>query len=332
VRPGGLFPACCALLVALCACQTERATRRKVYLPSGVAAEAVLFYPVGLRWEQPAWRALELSQRLLDLAVPRVGEQALLFGPSEFTVHRAEDDNAWAASTAVLRLVPYGIAPERAVVVRAWAERHQQTGRRELVDAQGQARGSSAVEETRYLGHVEVLHPSSRTLLVQVAGEAAVDPFSERADEGADPAPELTRLMELLTREALAALEPVLRPPRQASPPLGRVALVPWQALALAPQLEAMDMLDADLLRQQRLRFANPALPLELLARLTALPAGLYVLEAPEGGQLAPGELVVSVEGAPALPHVLARARLAPRPLTARIRRVDGSYQERLLP
>lgn len=326
--------------MALCACQTGRAPQRKVYLPSGITASAVLFYPVSLRWEQPAWRSFELSQRLLDEAVLRVGDQALLFGPSEFTVHRAEDDNAWAASTAVLRLVPYGIAPERAVVVRAWAERHQQTGRRELVDARGQARGTSAVEETRYLGHVEVLHPSSRTLLVQVDGEAAVDPFAERTDEGADPAPELTRLLEQLTREALAALEPVLRPPRLASPPLGRVALVPWQAFlyaqrerpAFAPQLEAMDVLDADLLRQQRLRFANPGLPLELLSRLTALPAGLYVLEAPAGGLLSPGELVLSLEGSPALPHVLARARLAPQPLTALIRRADGSTYERLLP
>lgn len=332
MRPGNLLAACCALLVAVCACQTDRALRREVYLPSGVTAEAVLFYPVVLGWEQPAWRSAELSQRLLDLAAERVGEEALLFGPSEFTVQRAEDDNAWAASTAVLRLVPYGVAPERAVVVRAWAERHQQKGQRELVDAQGRARGSSAVEETHYLGRVEVLHPSSRTLLVEVRGEAVVDPFAERTDEGADPAPELTRLLEQLTREALVALGPVLRPPRQASPPLGQVALVPWQLLALEPQLEAMDMLDADLLRQQRLRFANPKLPLELLARLSALPAGVYVLEAPAGSRLATGELVVSLEGAPALPYMLTRARLAPRPLTARIRKVDGSFQERLLP
>ena len=112
---------------------------------------------------------------------------------------------------------------------------------------------------------MEVLHPSSGRLLVEVTGEAFSDPFTGRTDEGADPTPELTRLMVGLTRQALAALEDTLRPLRPPSPPLAEVALVPWESFeyseegrpALAPQL---DDLDAELVRHQRLLFANPTL------------------------------------------------------------------------
>ncbi|HEX8436093.1 hypothetical protein [Archangium sp.] len=85
-------------------------------------------------------------------------------------------------------------------------------------------------------------------------------------------------------------------------------------------------------MRHQRLRFANPALEPEALARLGRMPAGLYVLEAPEGGSLAPGERAVSLEEGPALPQALARVRFSPTPVQARIRLPAGDFAERLLP
>lgn len=338
-------PARCALLCAVLlaalsgvACQTAYRTQRAV--PPELTAHAVVVYPFGFRWPEPAWRSFELSQRLISEGLAASGEQALFFGPSEFKLYRPQDDNAWAASNVVSRLVSYGVRPEEGLVLRPWAERRVQTLQRELHDARGNPVGAGAGEETTFLGHVEVLHPSSGRVLVEVTGEAVVDPFAERTDEGADPSPELTRLMVGLTREALAALEVTLSPPRSPSPPLGEVLLVPWEAFsyaeegrpALTPQLAAMDDLDAELVRHQRLRFANPELAPEMLTRLARLPAGLYVREAPEGAKLSPGEVVVGLDGGPALPQALARVRYSPTPVQVRIRLPAGDFTERLLP
>lgn len=309
-------------------------------LPESLSASAVVVYPFAFRWDAPAWRSFELSQRLIDVALAEDGERALFFGPSEFKVYRAADDNAWAASNAVTLLTPYGLRPDGALVLRAWAERRVQSGQRELLDAKGRTVGQSAVEETAYLGHVEVVHPSTRQVVLELTGEAAVDPFAERTDDGADPAPELTRLMENLVREAMKALRPHLRPPREPSPPVASVALVPWVAFdyaedgrpAHAAALATMDALDAELLRQQRLRFANPTVEQSVLDRMARLPAGLYVLAAPPGAKLSPGDTVLTLDGAPALPQVLARTRLAPTPVEARVRRASGEPATVLLP
>jgi hypothetical protein len=117
------------------------------------------------------------------------------------------------------------------------------------------------------------------------------------------------------------------------------VALIPWKAFEYTDEgrpahlgaLALMDPLDAEVLRQQRLRFANPALEPPKLDRMTRLPAGLYVLSAPEAGSLAPGDLLLEIEGQPALPQVLARTRLAPTPSQAQIRRAVGGTSQILL-
>lgn len=341
-RAGSLL-ACAVLLLALSgvACRTPYNVQRSI--PPELTAHAVVVYPLGFRWSEPAWRSFELSQRLLDVALAEAGDAALFLGPSEFKLYRPQEDNPWRASNVVSRLAALGLRAEQALVLRPWVERRVQSAQRELQDAQGRHLGVSTVEETTFLGHVEVLHPTSGNVLVEVTGEAVSNPFAQRSeeDEGADPSPELTRLMVGLTREALGALDDTLRPPREPSPPLvEEVALVPWVAFeyaqegrpALAPKLATLDALDVEVVRQQRLRFANPELPSEALPRLARLPAGLYVLEASEGGKLAPGELVVSLDGAPALPQTLARVRFSPTPIQARIRLPDGSFTERLLP
>jgi hypothetical protein len=332
VTRNGLPLVCAALLAALggVSCRTAYPLQRSV--PEELTATAVVVYPFGFRWPQPAWRSVELSQRLVGEALAQAGEAALFFGPSELRVYRPEDDNAWAASDAVARLAAHGIRPDRALVLRPWAEQRIQSGQRELVDAQGRAVGHGSTEETWYVGHVEVLHPSSGQRLVEVSGEHKVDPFAERTDEGADPTPELTQLMVGLTRLALAELEDHLHPPRPPGPPLATVALIPWEAYELGPQLEGLDLLDAELLRQQRVRFANPHLAPEEVPRLARLPAGLYVLGAPAGGELAAGELVVSLDGTPALPQALARLRFSPTPVQAKVRSPEGQLTEHLLP
>jgi hypothetical protein len=145
--------------------------------------------------------------------------------------------------------------------------------------------------------------------------------------------------MENLTREALTAIADHLKAPREPSPAPGTVALIPWQAFDYAEEgrpahlgaLAMMDPLDAELLRQQRLRFANPVVELPVLDRMTRLPAGLHVLSAPDAGTLAPGDVILQIEGQPALPQGLARTRLAPTPAQAQIRRAVGGTSQILL-
>lgn len=328
------------LLLALtgAACSSGYKLQRDV--PEELSASAVMVYPFQFRWPEPAYRSFELSQRLIDVALAEAGEQALFFGPSEFKVYRPEDDNAWAASTAVPLLVPYSVRPEQALVLRAWAERRVQSGQRELLDDQGRPKGQSAVEETTYLGHVEVLHPSSQRRVVEISGEVQADPFAERTDDGADPAPELTVLLEKLTRQALQAVKEHLHAPREPSPAPATVALIPWQAFEYADEgrsahvgaLASMDPLDAELLRQQRLHFANPGVETPVLDRLAQLPAGLYVLSSPEGGKVTVGDVLLQLDGQPALPQVLARTRLAPTPTQVHVRRAAGGTFQILLP
>jgi hypothetical protein len=341
VKRAGLFPIGAVLLLALVAsaCRSS-AHQTREDLPSELSASAVMVYPFLFRWPEPAWRSFELSQRLIDVALTEAGERSLFFGPSEFTVYRPDEDNAWAASNAVTLLSSYSVRPDQALVLRAWAERRIQSGQGELLDSQGRSVGQSTVEETSYLGHVEIIHPTSRQKILDVWGEAKADPFAERTDEGADPAPELTRLMESLTREALRRLDEHLHAPREPSPAPATVALVPWKAFEYADEgrpahlgaLALMDPLDAELLRQQRLRFANPALETAQLDRMSRLPAGLYVLSVPEGGKLTPGDVILDLDGQPALPQVLARTRLAPTPVQAHVRHASGGTSQILLP
>lgn len=332
-----LLGAVLLLAVAGSACRSAYQVQRDV--PAELSASAVMVYPFLFRWPEPAFRSFELSQRLLDVALSEAGERALFFGPSEFKVYRPEDDNAWAASDAVTLLAPYHLRPEQGLVLRAWAERRTQSAQGELIDAKGRAVGQSTVEETTYLGHVEVIHPSTRQRVVEISGEVKADPFAERTDDGADPTPELTGLMEKLTHEALRAVEDHLQAPREPSPALARVAFIPWQAFEYAEEgrpaqlgaLASMDPLDAEVLRQQRLRFANPGLETAVLDRMLRLPAGLYVLSAPETGKLAPGDVILQLEGHPALPQVLARARLAPAPLPAQVQPAHGGTTSQIL-
>ncbi|WP_240359877.1 hypothetical protein [Pyxidicoccus trucidator] len=302
-------------------------------VPADLGVAAVVVYPVVLRWEAPAWRAVEVSQRLVDVALAEASAEALFFGPTEVRVYSPEADDAWAASDAVAVLAPYGVRPEGALVLRARAERRVQAGQREMLDSRGRSVGQSVNEAVVYLGTVEVLHPASRTVVLEVSGEAPADPFAVATDDGADPTPELTGLLETLTREALKGLSGTLKPPRAPSPPVATsVAWLPWETLELGPELAGRDVLDAEVLRQQRLRFANPGLEPALLDALARQPAGLYVREAPPGAKLAAGDQVLSLDGRPAPPQALARTRLAPLPVEARVRKASGQIVSLLLP
>jgi hypothetical protein len=320
-----------AVLLAL-ACRGP-SVQVKHAVPADLGASAVVVYPVAFRWEAPTWRAVEVSQRLVDVALAEAGDRALVFGPSEVRVYRPEEDNAWAASDALAVLAPYGVRQDAALVLRTRAERRVQAGQREMVDTHGRTVGQGAQEVVEYLATVEVLHPATRQVVLEVSGEARANPFAEVTDDGADPTPELTALLEDLAREAVKGLSDTLKPPRAPSPPPATsVAWLPWETLDLAPTLAGKDVLDAEVLRQQRLRFANPGVAPALLDTLARQPAGVYVREAPPGSKLRAGDVVLSLDGRPALPQALARTRLAPVPAEARVRNTTGRIVSLSLP
>ncbi len=325
-------------LLALCvvAFGCKGGVQKRLFVRPGRKVSVVAVYPFGFRWEEPPYRSFELSQRLIDAATEEAGDQFLFFGPSEFKVYRHHDDNAWAASTVVTLLPGAGLKPEQAVVLRPWAERRVHAGQKELLDAKGKPVGVSSQLETTYVGHVEVLHPTTRDWVVEVVGETQVDPFEEREDDS-DPAPELTELMQRLTVTALEALREYAAGP---AGPARELSLSYWfnpkQAFAFAAEgqkpfevaLASLDPLDAELLVHGRVKFANPGISDAEVTKLARLPGGLYVREGTADGALKAGDVITAVDGQPALPQSLQRLRLNQGSAALKVRRASGEIVE----
>jgi hypothetical protein len=313
--------------------------QQKVAIDASLKVSAVAVYPFGFRWPQGAYRSFELSQRLIDVVLKRAGDQVLVFGPSEFKVYRPLDDHAWAASNVVGLFPQYGLSAHKAVVLRPWAERRQATSQRELYDSQGKPKGISTVQEITYIGHVEIIHPSTAAVLVEESGLAQVDSFADHADD-ADPAPELTQLMCALTADAVDALSDQLAAP---APPVDfdvKYERVPGEVFSYAeegkPELEKelgkLEPVEADVVRMARVRFANPKISDDEAGRLLKLPGGLYVTAAGSDFKAQPGDLIHLIDGRPALPQSLNRVRFVKGPVQVRIRRPTGISQETTLP
>ncbi|HEY8212083.1 MAG TPA: hypothetical protein VIG99_31590 [Myxococcaceae bacterium] len=332
-----------AVALAALSCAGKRVKR--VSIDSSIQPQAVLVYPFGFRWDEPAWRSYGLGQRLVAAAQGAVGERALLFGPGEFKIYRAEDNNAWAATTAATLLPAYHLKPEQVVLLRPWAEKRVLTSRQDVSDSRGRKLGAQAVEETTYVVHVEIVHPSTQAALVDLSEEVTPDPFAQRADDEPDPAPELTALAGRLADEALHELDGQWRSygrPRWREVPLRKgetvvkltaranPAVLYTFGDAARPSLEIAlakaNELERELLQVAQIRFLNPGLSDADATRLSRLPPGLQIATAPAKLNLKPGQLIVEVQGQPAAPQMLERARLWPEPVPIKIRDPDGTY------
>ena len=228
-----------------------------------------------------------------------------------------------------------GARPEGALAPRPWAEQRVQAGERELMDTAGHSVGQRATEVVRYVGHVKRLHPATPDGALEAFGEATVNPSADIIDEGAHPAPEPTLRREALTREAHRGLSGHVKPPRAPASPVVATSLAwaPGDALNLEAELAAKDTLEARFPRGQRLRFANPDMKPALLETLAHRPGGLYVRAAPPGERRSAGDLVATLlDGLPALPPTLSRARLAPVPVEARVQQPSGRIVPLVLP
>jgi hypothetical protein len=303
----------------------------------------VFIYPFAFRWDEPAYRSFELSQRMVDVGLAAAGDELSFWGPSEFKVIRPDDDAAWVATTALPQLTGTGARPDQAVVMRPWAEKRVNSSQAEAHDAKGHARGSSTTEETTYLVHLEVIHPATRERLLDLEGEVKIDPFAEAPPEADyDPAPLLTRLCEKLALQAVKKLSKYSVERQQMKLPVFALAMTPasalrWQDSARPPaelEMAKMDAASLDLFMQARAKFLNPKLSDLQVSKLTKLPIGLQVVAKVEDAkwQVDEGDLLMTIDDIPALPQVWSRLKFAPAPANVKVRRPTGEMVEVLLP
>jgi hypothetical protein len=327
-----------ALALPLVSCSSAHITVHTA--PQHLDIVGAFVYPFAFRWEEPAYRSFELSQRLVDAAVETVGDRLSFWGPSEFKVMRSDDDAAWVATTALPLLTATAARPDQGLVIRPWAEKRITSSLQEAQDAKGRRAGASSSEETVYLGHLEVVHPSTHALLFEVDGEVKVDPFAESGPEADyDPCPPLTSLMERLMRAAAKkiggwAADRTAQPLPQVPFAFTPAAAVRWSDGARGSaelEMARMDSASLDLFLQARARFLNPKVPDLTAAKISKLNPGLYVSGPPPSGPLTEGDLLTLLDEQPAQPQVWARLRFSPQ-VSAKVKGPTGEVREVLLP
>ncbi len=294
---------------------------------------AVVITPVRLTGtEAPGWRRFELAQRQVDVALREVGERLAIFGPAEVHVSRW-DEPGWLGNTALPVIARAAIPVEQAVLIRSTAEQRQASSMQEREDGKGLKKGGVASQETTWLLTVELLHPSSRQVLAEFAAQVTIDPFAEpTGEEDFDPAPPMTRLLEAMTREALGvARRWALDRPRVRDSGL-TLALSPAITAAQPDAAAAQpDALQAEIWMQARARFLSPWLTEDQAAKLARTVPSLSVVAAPGDASVKPGDLILSVDGQPPLPEVLARKRLTGVPVEVRVGR-GGNERDAVIP
>lgn len=321
------------LLVLGCLAGCTSGRTLVVHEPQGaLTVAAVVVTPVRLLGvDAPGWRRFELAQRQVDLGLRQLGERLAFVGPGELQVSRWEEPG-WLGTTALPLLVREGVPAEQALLLRTTAERRDGASSDERHNVAGRARGGTAALHLSWHLTVELLHPSTRQVLAEVGGAVTVDPFADpTGEEEFDPAPPMTRLLEALTRDALGVAARWALPRTVEESGL-TLALSPAVTAAQPDAAEAQpDALQAELWMYARARFLAPWLPEAEATALARTPSGLLVVGAPASAPVQPGDLILSVDGAPALPQVLARRRLAGAPVPVRVGRA-GAERETAIP
>lgn len=298
-----------------------------------ITVSAVVITPVRLTGAPaPGWRTFELAQRQIELGLKDCGDRLAFFGPAEVRISRW-DEPGWLGNTAVPVLARAAVPVDQAVLIRSTIEQRVASSTQEREDSKGLARGGVATQETTWLVNVELLHPSSRAVIAELSGQVVIDPFAEpTGEEEFDAAPPMTRLLETLTREALG----IARRWELERPAVNDSGLT----LALSPAITAAqpdsdaaqtDALQAEIWMQARARFLSPWLTDDQAARLARTAPSLVVMAAPGESPLQPGDLILSIDGQPALPEVLARKRLTGVPVEVRVGR-GGNERDAVIP
>ncbi len=248
--------------------------------------------------------ALALSARLGLRTVAAASGRALVWGASEIhPLHPERSD--WTATDALTSIRAAAVAPTEVLLVRARLDRTTAEGRQEVAGRAGPSGvGTSAewIDRVR----VELIHPSTGRVVVESAAEVRVDPF--RTD-GEGPGPLLDRVAE----DALAGLEG-----RWSHPP--RPAVDAWRLLGPSGGMG----LEAEVRRLAQLRLANPGLGEDEAARLMRRPPGVFIRAAEVTTRLHAGDVVTAIDGAPATPESLDRARQGTRDVRLEVEPAGG--------
>jgi hypothetical protein len=303
--------------------------------PQALEATTVFHYPPKVSGaELSGGRQFELSQRACDRFVAEAGDVLAAVGPTEFRVIKPELDDAWVATDAIPLLVKSGSRPDQGLALKLFIERRVASSAMQTESLKGQARGSTATEETTWLVRVELSHPSSRTTLIEVAGQVTVDPFQAPAPESEwDEAPPLTALVERVVGEAARHARQYAAA-RSVAPRTTLVLAATPAASSLFPggaTNEAGDPLQRELSLQNRARVLAPSATDAQVAVLARALPGTAVISGTDS-KLGPGDVVLSVDQQPALPHVLARVRFKGAPAELEVRRASGATESVVWP
>ena len=118
---------------------------------------------------------LALSARLGLRTVTTVSGRALIWGPSEIRLLHPERSD-WTATDALTLVKAAGLTPAEVLLVRARLDRASAEGRQEVA---GRSGGSAAGASAEWIDRVrvELIQPSTSTIVVESSAEVRVDPF-----------------------------------------------------------------------------------------------------------------------------------------------------------
>ena len=300
---------------------------------SPISVSAVVITPVRITGAQgPGWRRFELAQRQVEIGLRDCGDRLAFFGPSEVQITRWEEPG-WLGNTAVPLLARAALPVDQAVLIRTTVEQRLASSTQEREDAKGLAKGGVASQETTWLLTLELLHPSSRQILAELSAKVVIDPFADpTGEEEYDEAAPMTHLLEALTKEALRIARR-WELDRPAAPDSGLTLALSPAITAGQPDAAAAqtDALQAEIWMQARARFLSPWLTDAQASKLARTVPSLLVLAAPGGASVQPGDLILSIDGQPPLPQVLARKRLTGVPVEVRVGR-GGNERDAVIP
>jgi len=251
---------------------------------------------------------LGLSARLGLRAVTASSGRALIWGP--FEVHPLHPERSdWTATDALGAIKAAGVAPAEVLLVRARLDRTSAEGRQEVAGRSGGA-GVGTSAEWIDRARVELIHPGTGHVVVESTADVHVDPF--RTDsEG--PGPLLDRVLD----DAMAGLEG-----KWTHPP--RPALDAWRLLGPTPGGSG---LEGEVRRLTQLRLANPGLGEDEAARLMRRPTGVFIRAAEITTRLHAGDVVTAIDGSPASPESLDRARQGTREVRLDVEPAAGAVR-----
>ncbi len=291
---------------------------------AAVPARVVAVYPVGLRWNAPAYRSYELAMD--EVGAILSGGRLSALGPTELKLMDPHSDSIYAATDLASTLAERGLRPDELVALRGWVERRETSDTELLVDTHGKPVGQRRNADVRLVIHEELLGPTPGAELAEVSAEVPVDPFADHPTW--DDLPELRRWIARLTTELLDRARPRLGSvPRPVSESGLELTLNPRDEDGFVvdghPSLDVLlaqlGPVDREAARLDRLLYFDPLTPPTRGELFAKLPQGLFVdrvrSPAARAAGVRPGDLLVEIEGEPAAgPQTLLRWLSTKRP------------------